>query len=228
MLMKTILIADDEKSIREIIKTYLENSGYTVKSFENGDALLEYFQSHGGDLAILDIMMPGSDGYEICRKLRRDSDLPIIFVSAKDEEFDRILGLELGSDDYLSKPFSPRELVVRVKNLFRRIDQSSQSKPQALTLLNTIIYPEQRKVLSGDSEISFTKKEFDLFLYMCSHKNRAFSRNQLIEEVWGFEYIGETRIIDDVIKRIRKKLTASLSTVVITTVWGYGYKIEGE
>jgi len=226
--MKKLLIADDEKSIRDIMKKYLENENYEVHPFENGDALLDYFKRYSADMIILDIMMPGTSGYDICREIRNMDDIPIIFVSAKDDELDKILGLELGSDDYLSKPFSPRELVARVKSIFRRIDKIQQiSNHTHSTVLKDIsIYPEERKITSKDIELSFTKKEYDLFFFLTDNRNKVFSREQLLNQIWGFEYIGESRIIDDVVKRIRKKLSSVDSTVEITTVWGFGYKIE--
>ncbi len=226
--MKKLLVADDEKSIRDIMKKYLENENYEVHPFENGDELLDYFKRYSADMIILDIMMPGTSGYDICREIRKTDDIPIIFVSAKDDELDKILGLELGSDDYLSKPFSPRELVARVKSIFRRIDRIQQlSNHNHLTILKDIsIYPEERKITSKDIELSFTKKEYDLFFFLAENKNKVFSREQLLNQIWGFEYIGESRIIDDVVKRIRKKLSNVDSMVKITTVWGFGYKIE--
>lgn len=227
-MTKTILIADDEQNIREIIHQYLTSAGYQVYTFRGGEELYTHFMKQGGDMIILDIMMPGRDGYEICREIRKTSEVPIIFVSARDEELDRILGLELGSDDYLSKPFSPRELVVRVKNIFRRMDKSTPSKELILSVSDLTINPKQRSIIKGSNEIPMTRKEFDLLYHLSSHPGQAFSRDLLIEEVWGFEYIGESRIIDDVIKRVRKKLKAAESTLCITTLWGFGYKIEGE
>lgn len=226
MMNKTILIADDEKSIRDIIKKYLENEGYTAISFDTGEKLLDYYLSNGGDMIILDIMMPGRNGYEICRELRKTSDIPIIIVSAKDEELDLILGLELGSDDYLAKPFSPRELVARVKSLFRRIDKTSKVSDDSIHFQDLTIYFKQRNIIKDNQEILFTKKEYDLLYFLIKNKNNVFNREQLIENIWGYDFIGETRIIDDVIKRIRKKLKESHSNVEITTVWGYGYKIK--
>ncbi len=227
-MSKTILIADDEQHIREIIHQYLTNAGYQVFTFVSGEELYQHFIKQGGDMIILDIMMPGRDGYEICRAIRKTSEIPIIFVSARDEELDRILGLELGSDDYLSKPFSPRELVVRVKNIFRRMEKSTPSKEIILSISDLTINPNRRSIIRENNEIPMTRKEFDLLYHLSSHTGQAFSRDQLIEEIWGYEYIGESRIIDDVIKRVRKKLKAADSTLEITTLWGFGYKIEGE
>ncbi len=223
---KTILIADDEKSIRDIIKKYLENEGYLAIGFDSGEKLLDYYLSNGGDMIILDIMMPGRNGYEICRELRKSSDIPIIIVSAKDEELDLILGLELGSDDYLAKPFSPRELVARVKSLFRRIDKTIKNNDDSIHFQDLTIYLKQRNILKDNQEILFTKKEYDLLYFLIKNKNNVFNRDQLIENIWGYDFIGETRIIDDVIKRIRKKLKEYHSNVEITTVWGYGYKVK--
>ena len=226
MMKKTILIADDEMSIRDIIKKYLENEGYAAISFDSGEKLLDYYLSNGGDMIILDIMMPGRNGYEICRELRKTSDVPIIIVSAKDEELDLILGLELGSDDYLAKPFSPRELIARVKSLFRRIDKTTKSIDDSIIFQDLTLYFKQRNIEKDHQEILFTKKEYDLLYFLIKNKNNVFNREQLIENIWGYDFIGETRIIDDVIKRIRKKLKECHSNVEITTVWGYGYKVK--
>lgn len=224
--MKHIFVVDDEKSIRDLIKLYLEKENYRVSLFESGRDVLEAFNNQKPDLLVLDIMLPESDGLEVCREIRKTSDVPIVFVSARDEEFDRILGLELGGDDYLSKPFSPRELMVRIKNIFKRLEKNIHSKEVFISLKDITIYFERRCALKLGVEIKFTTKEYELFEFLIRNKGIPFNRDQLVEKIWGYDYIGESRIIDDLVKRIRKKLEIVESELEIITVWGYGYKID--
>lgn len=235
MSNELIYVADDEERIRDLICSYLENEGYRVKSFSDGTSILEAFKLEPADMLILDIMMPGLNGYSVCREIRKTTEVPVIMVSAKDDEIDRILGLELGSDDYVSKPFSPRELVIRVKNILKRTAPAEAIKaltnsqvPSPTTTLkcrDIELIPEERRVLSVDKNIDLTTKEFDLLQFLISNKNHAFTREQLIERIWGYDYVGETRTIDDLVKRIRKKLLEADSKMEIGTVWGFGYKV---
>lgn len=226
---KRIYVVDDELNIRELVKTYLQKEGYEVMDFADGESAYECFLKIPADMLIIDIMMPGMDGYTLCRQIRKNSDVPIIIVSAKDEEIDRILGLELGSDDYISKPFSPRELVVRVRNIFRRIKDEpavNQKSVQKIIRCKDIeIFPDERRILMDQTEIEFTSKEYDFILYLTQNMNKVFTREQLITNIWGYEYIGDIRAIDDLVKRVRKKLSQAESELNIVTVWGYGYKI---
>ncbi|MCT4663195.1 MAG: response regulator transcription factor [Tissierellales bacterium] len=225
--MKHIYIVDDEKNIRDLINMYLNKEGFETSVFEDGTEVLEHFDEDQPDLVVLDIMMPGIDGLDLCKKIRSQSDVPIIFVSAKDEEIDRILGLELGADDYLVKPFSPRELVVRIKNIFKRIDKESSSESDLIEIKDIKIHRTRRTVLTETGEeIKYTNKEYDLFEYLAINKNIPCTREKLIEEIWGYNYIGDTRMIDDLIKRIRKKLKDANSKLSISTVWGYGYRMD--
>lgn len=225
MSIKKIYIADDEENIRNLIKAYLIKEGYKVKSYNTGDKLLQAFNADGPDMVILDIMMPGSDGYEICREIRKKSRIPIIFISAKDEEIDRILGLELGSDDYISKPFSPREMVVRVKNIFKRIDEKEEER-QIIICRDLIINVNERSIKINGEELDISNKEYELLYLLCLNKNQAFSREQIIEKIWGYDYVGDARPVDDLIKRLRKKLKREKGNFEIKTIWGYGYKVE--
>lgn len=227
MSNKLIYVADDEERIRDLISSYLENSGFKVKSFTDGSSVLTAFNLQAPDMLILDIMMPGLDGYSVCREIRKTSQVPVIMVSAKDEEIDRILGLELGSDDYISKPFSPRELVARVKNIFKRTNPLEYlvATPYPPQCKDIELIPDERRALCCGKELDLTSKEFDLLLFLITNKNHAFTREQLIEKIWGYDYMGETRTIDDLVKRIRKKLSEANSEIKISTVWGYGYKI---
>lgn len=227
--MKHIFVIDDDANIRQLILRYLEKEGYRVTAFENADSVLEAFNTMQPDALVLDIMMPGTmDGLDLCKKIRMVSHVPIIFVSAKDEAVDRIIGLELGADDYLSKPFSPRELLVRLKIIFRRIE------PIVMNEVETSIYQikdmkiddSKRVCTVNDEEMTLTNNEYMLLAYLVKNKNISFTRENLIQNIWGYDYVGESRMIDDLVKRLRKKLKAMNAKVEITTVWGYGYRID--
>lgn len=224
--MKHIFVVDDELNIRELIKKYLEKEGYRVSVFADGSRLAADVDQYNPDLLVLDIMLPGEDGLSLCREVRKKHELPIIFVSAKDEEFDRVLGLELGGDDYLTKPFSPRELVARVKNIFKRLDRSGESPTREMKIKDLVIFPEQRYVARADKEIRLTVKEYELLEFLCRNRRISFTREQLIEKIWGYDYTGEARIVDDLVKRLRKKIAEGGSVLEITTVWGYGYRVD--
>jgi DNA-binding response OmpR family regulator len=223
--MAEIWVVEDEKNIRELIRRYLEKEGFTVRLFNSSEAIETALVNHIPDMFILDIMLPGDDGLTLCRKIRESHNTPIIFVSARGEEFDRVLGLELGADDYLAKPFSPRELVLRVKTIFRRL-QSSEDIDKGLNLKNVTISPEQRKVSIDGEEVFFTEKEYELFSLLASHPGRPFSRQHLLEKVWGFDYEGEDRAVDNTVKRIRKKIRDKEALPELSTVWGFGYKLD--
>jgi len=230
MKIPLIYIVDDELNIRELIKAYLEKENYNVKVFENPITLLEKFKQVPSDIIILDIMMPEMDGYTLCKEIRKISNVPLIIVSARNEELDRILGLELGGDDYIAKPFSPRELVIRVKNLLKRVHnfESDENKNHILSCNDIKIFIKGKKVMKDDLPITLTKKEYDTLEYLVKNKNVVLSRDQLINAIWGYDYIGDTRPVDDIVKRLRKKLKNVSSTLSITTSWGYGYKISEE
>lgn len=205
--MKHIFVIDDDANIRQLILRYLEKEGYRVTAFENADSVLEAFNTMQPDALVLDIMMPGTmDGLDLCKKIRMVSHVPIIFVSAKDEAVDRIIGLELGADDYLSKPFSPRELLVRLKIIFRRIE------PMVMNEVETSIYQikdmkiddSKRVCTVNDEEMTLTNNEYMLLAYLVKNKNISFTRENLIQNIWGYDYVGESRMIDDLVKRLRK------------------------
>lgn len=227
---KLIFVIDDEKNIREIIRSYLEKESFSVMEFDAAEPALEAFSRYKPDMLIVDIMMPGMSGFELCNEIRKIDNTPIIIVSARDEELDRILGIEMGADHYMMKPFSPRELVARVKAVFRRIDGMNEEKAVAEpTCRDLKIYPTQRRVVKvegeTETELSFTAMEYDFLFYMITNKNRVFTRNQLLTSIWDYQYIGDTRAVDDLVKRIRKKLDAADTAFQIDTVWGYGYKV---
>ncbi|MDO4924962.1 MAG: response regulator transcription factor [Turicibacter sp.] len=227
--MKHIFVIDDDANIRQLILRYLEKEGYKVTAFENADSVLDAFNAMQPDALVLDIMMPGSmDGLDLCKKIRAVSQVPIIFVSAKDEAVDRIIGLELGADDYLSKPFSPRELLVRLKIIFRRIEpvMVTEQETSVYQIKDLKIDDSKRVCTVNDTEVPLTNNEYMLLSYLVKNKNISFTRENLIQNIWGYDYVGESRMIDDLVKRLRKKLKSADAKVEITTVWGYGYRID--
>lgn len=220
-----IYLVEDDANIRDIVKAYLVKEGYQVTMLENAEDAWHLAENGQPDMWILDIMLPGMDGYELCRKIRQVSEVPIIIISAKDEEVDKILGLELGSDDYLTKPFSPRELVARVKRLFKRAEAQPvlQTNTSAIIKLGELeIDKDARLVHWQQQEIDVTSKEFAMLEIFAQQPNRAFSREELLTLVWGDDYFGSDRAVDDLVKRLRKKL----ESLPIETVWGYGYRLE--
>ena len=227
--MKHVFVIDDDANIRQLILRYLEKEGYKVTAFKNAEHVFEAFNMLQPDALVLDIMMPGTmDGLDLCKKIRTVSQVPIIFVSAKDEAVDRIIGLELGADDYLSKPLSPRELLVRLKIIFRRIEPVMVSDHETTTYqIKDLKIDDSKRVCSvKDKELSLTNKEYMLLAYLVKNKNISFTRENLIQNIWGYDYVGESRMIDDLVKRLRKKLKSFDAQVEITTVWGYGYRID--
>lgn len=225
---RLIYIADDEINICNIIRSFLIKEGFEVETFHDGSALLKAFNSRKADLLILDIMMPKLDGFKLCAAIRETSSVPIIIVSAKDTEADKIKGLTLGSDDYLTKPFSPMELVARVKCIFRRIeyDQTKNIPQQIIDIDNLHINPFTKLATCSGNNIGLTIMEFTLLYYLATHLNRAVSRSELLDKVWGFEHEVQTRATDDMIKRIRRKLLEAGSTIKIETIWGFGFSIK--
>jgi two-component system OmpR family response regulator len=222
---KKIYVADDEKNIRELIKSFLEREGCEVTAFADGLSLMKAFDHAPADMLILDVMMPGVDGYTLCSAVRSTSNVPIMIVSAKDGETDRIAGLMLGSDDYMVKPFSPVELVLRVKALFRRIEQDGSKRADTLEYGDIMLNPEGKKAECRGESLALTVMEMEFLSYMIRNSARAVSRDELLNRVWGFESEADTRATDDMVKRVRKKLAAASSNVSIETVWGYGFKL---
>ncbi|GGC97150.1 DNA-binding response regulator [Thalassobacillus devorans] len=225
-MKQTIGIVEDDPNIRDIVKAYLEKEGYHVAEMESAEAAWELFQQAPPDLWVLDIMLPGMDGYEFCKQVRKDSQVPIIIISAKDEEVDRILGLELGGDDYLTKPFSPRELVARVKRQLTRWEamntNTATAANETLEVGELSLYMAERRAVWGGAEVEVTAKEFDMLKLLAQHPNRAFSREELLVQIWGEDYFGSDRAVDDLVKRLRKKL----ADFPLETVWGYGYRLR--
>ena len=225
---KLIYIADDEIKIQQLIKLFLEKEGYIVESFSEGEALLKAFEEKEADMLLLDIMMPGLDGLTLITEIREHSNVPIIIISAKDGEADKIAGLMLGSDDYMTKPFSPVELVLRVKSIFKRMEFQKTSKTTnvEMKILDVTIHGERREATSNGRDLKLTPLEFSLLLYLAKNRSRGVSREELLNKVWGFDTEVDTRATDDMIKRIRKKLIAAGSALRIETLWGYGFKLS--
>ncbi len=223
-----VLIVDDEENIREVLKLYLTKEGYQVETAVDGEEALAKIRDVNPQLIVLDLMLPKKDGWEVCREVRKESSIPIIMLTAKGEEMDRVLGLELGADDYLSKPFSPRELVARIRAVLRRTGSAANSTaevPEILTFPGLMINYTSHKVLVNSREVEFTRKEFELLWFLARNEKRLFTREQLLENVWGYEYAGDTRTLNTHIQRIREKLGEPCSRYIIT-VWGIGYKFE--
>lgn len=227
---KLIYIADDEINICNIIKSFLVKDGFDVEIFNNGRSILEAFNKKQADMLILDIMMPEIDGYGLCSLIRLNSCVPIIIVSAKDTESDKIAGLKLGGDDYLTKPFSPLELIARINSIFRRMefDKAPINNNQIITISDVLINFDTKQVDVNGKSLNFTVMELSLLHYLIKNKNRAISRSELLNEVWEFENKVETRATDDMIKRIRKKLSDVGSNLKIDTIWGFGFTIKDE
>ena len=220
------MVVDDDKHIAELISLYLMKEGYDTKEVYDGKDALDVFSSYNPNIIILDIMLPGLDGYRVCSEIRKTSSVPVIMLTAKGETFDKVLGLELGADDYMVKPFDSNELVARVKAVLRRYEpKKNESSEGELRFDNLVINSLNYTVKFNGKEVDFPPKEFELLYFLASHKNQVFTREQLLDKIWGYEYIGDTRTVDVHIKRIREKIGGSKEWEV-KTVWGVGYKFE--
>ncbi|MBN1317997.1 MAG: response regulator transcription factor [Anaerolineales bacterium] len=222
MAQETILVVDDEANIVELARLYLEKEGFQVEVARDGIQALEKTAHCPPALMVLDLMLPGLDGWEVCRKIRAKSDLPIIMLTARDDDVDKIVGLEIGADDYLTKPFNPRELVARVKAILRRTSRDHRTD-SPIHLSNLSIDPAARQVWVDNNPIRLRAKEFDLLITLVEHKNIVLSRDQLLQLVWGFDFAGQTRTVDMHIANLRTKLAGC--SVSVETVWGIGYKL---
>ncbi|MEK7216340.1 MAG: response regulator transcription factor [Chloroflexota bacterium] len=223
-----VLVIDDEDIVREVVTRYLETEGYEVFGASDGAEGLRLANSWSPDLIVLDLMLPVMDGLAVCRAVRANSRVPIIMLSARGEEMDRVLGLELGADDYVVKPFSPRELVARVRAMFRRIGESPGSAHGgALRFPGLVIHPGSRGVEAGDHRVELTAKEFDLLLHLASSAGQVFTREQLMDQVWDYQYAGDASTVTVHIRRLREKVEVDPAHPrFIKTVWGVGYKFE--
>lgn len=228
MSSQKILICDDQMIIHETLGVYLENEGYSFFSAMDGEQALEKAASLKPDLIVLDIMMPKKNGIDVCREIRQNSRVPIIMLTAKGEEIDRILGLELGADDYIVKPFSAREVVARIKAVLRRLTMASEEPQKVLRFDSLEININNYDVRVNGQRIPFTPKEVEIFQLLASHPGRVYEREQILSQVWGYDYFGDTRAVDTQIKRIRAKLPEEGVPWSIKTVYGIGYKFETE
>ncbi|WDV44930.1 response regulator transcription factor [Clostridiaceae bacterium M8S5] len=225
-MQEKIYIADDERNIRDPMAAFLRSSGFVVVEFETGDALLKHFLLEPADLVILDIMMPGTDGLALCTKIREKSNVPIIIVSARDSEVDRITGITLGSDDYLTKPFSPVELVARVRAIFRRINFTKKSNEIIeLSYGNLKLNINSRNTWCDNKALDLTPTEFVLTKYLLENKEIALSRKELLQNVWNYDFDVDTRSTDYAVKRLRKKFEIAGVNLIIESVWGFGFKL---
>ena len=224
--MAKILIVDDDRNINELIRLYFNKEGFQTTSAYNGKEALEKFNSENPSLVILDIMMPEIDGWQVCREIRRTSNVPIIMLTAKGETFDKVLGLELGADDYMVKPFDTKELVARVKAVLRRFESKDEDKREEISYTNITVNLTNYELKLNDNIMEIPPKELELLFFLASNPNRVFTREQLLEEVWGFDYFGDSRTVDVHIKRLREKLEGVEGNWQLKTVWGVGYKFE--
>lgn len=226
MAANRVLVVDDDTNIVELIRLYLEKENFEVVTAYNGQSALDAFKAQAPSLVILDLMMPVMDGWQVCREIRRISNIPIIMLTAKGETFDKVLGLELGADDYMVKPFDTKELVARVKAVLRRFEAKDIQTNKELVYPNLTINLTNYELKLAGNTTEIPPKELELLYFLASNPNRVFTREQLLEEVWGFDYFGDSRTVDVHIKRLREKLEGVEGTWQLKTVWGVGYKFE--
>lgn len=226
MTKTKILLVDDDPNIRQLVRLYLEKEGFDVTEAARGDEAIKAFKASPPNLMLLDLMLPGMDGWQVCREVRKVSNIPIIMLTAKDETFDKVLGLELGADDYVVKPFDTKELVARIKAVIRRY-QTGDMPEKELVFPGLTINISQYTVTCLGREIEMPPKEIELLYYLASHPGMVYTREQLLESVWGYDFFGDSRTVDVHVKRLREKLTDGASMGwSIKTVWGVGYKFE--
>lgn len=226
--MTTLLVVDDEESIRQPVSAYLEAEGYTVHTAADGQEALRLFQRHKPQFVILDVMLPGMDGFEVLKHIRRESDTYVLMLTAKSEEADRVVGLTMGADDYVTKPFSPRELVARVKAILRR-ERSVSAEASSLNFAHVRIDSQRHEVWRDEQEIDLTALEFELLKTLATYPGMVLSRAQLLEKVWGYDFYGDERVVDVHIGRIRQKLEVDpANPQYLQTVRGVGYKFEDD
>ena len=227
MASEKVMVVDDDKNICELLRLYLEKEGYSVILCNDGQEAVVKFNALNPDFVLLDIMLPSLDGWQVCREIRKKSNIPIIMLTAKGETFDKVLGLELGADDYVGKPFDTKEVEARIKAVLRRISQTSQAEEIKEVSYDKLTVNMTRYELKVDGRVIDTPpKELELLFHLASNPNRVYTRDQLLDEVWGFEYYGDSRTIDVHVKRLREKLEGVSEQWALKTVWGVGYKFE--
>ena len=228
MANEKILIVDDDINICELLRLYLEKEGFVTKIAHDGVSAIDMFKSEEPDIMLLDIMLPNLDGWQVCREIRKFSDKPIIMLTAKGETFDKVLGLELGADDYVTKPFDTKEIVARIKAVLRRSNssQSTAEKAKEVNFDKLSINLDNYEMKVNGVQIDTPPKELELIFFLASNPNRVFSRDQLLDEVWGFDYYNDSRTVDVHVKRLREKIEGVSDKWELKTVWGVGYKFE--
>lgn len=217
---------DDDRNINELLRLYLEKEGYSVASTYDGVDAIKKFEDHKPDLVLLDIMLPGMDGWQVCREIRKKSEKPVIMITAKGETFDKVLGLELGADDYIVKPFDAKEVVARIKAVLRRYSGAENDTVKEVRYDNLVVNLTNYELRVAGQLVDAPPKELELLYHLASNPNRVYTRDQLLDEVWGFEYYGDSRTVDVHIKRLREKLEGKSDQWSLKTVWGVGYKFE--
>ncbi len=222
-MSKKILVVEDDKNIRELLRLYLEREEFTVIEADNGGAGFASFKKENPDMVLLDVMMPVMDGWQVCREIRKESRVPIIMLTAKGETFDRVSGLEMGADDYIVKPLEMQEVLARIKAVFRRLSPDESGK---LSFDNLIIDKQAYELIISGKRVDAPPKEIELLYFLAQSPNRVFTRAQLLDDVWGFDYFGDTRTVDVHVKRLREKLEGASEKWELKTVWGVGYKFE--
>jgi len=229
MEMQHILIADDNRDITDILSTYSRMEGFEPVVAGDGEEAIKLFNQFEPDVVLLDVMMPKEDGYEVCRQIRSKSNVPVILITARGEDFDKIMGLDIGADDYIVKPFSPREVMARVRAVMRRISKGTKDSPSenVLSVENLDINLAEYTLHIGGSKIALTKKEIETMWTLATNPNKVFTRDNLLDSLWGFDYFGDSRTVDSHIKRLRSKLDIiNHPSWTIRTIWGVGYKFE--
>ncbi|MCI8386693.1 MAG: response regulator transcription factor [Acutalibacter sp.] len=228
MASNKILIVDDDTNICELLRLYIEKEGFTAELAQDGENALKKFESFAPDLVLLDIMLPGLDGWQVCREIRKKSACPIIMLTAKGEVFDKVLGLELGADDYVVKPFETKEVVARINAVLRRSGRAKADDSKEVSYDNLVINLTNYELKVKGVQVDTPPKEMELIYHLASNPNRVFTRDQLLDEVWGFDYYGDSRTVDVHIKRLREKLEGVSDKWTLKTVWGVGYKFEAK
>jgi len=224
--MTSVLVVDDDPTVREVVVSYLRADGYVVKEAADGEAALSMIRHERPDLVVLDVMLPGVDGLEVCRQIRTSTDLPVILLTALGSVQDRVAGLELGADDYLTKPFSPRELVLRAASVLRRVRESNSTDPTTVTDGDLVVDGASRKVRRGGNAVLLTVREFDLLLFLVTNPGRVFTRDELLERVWGWSF-GDQSTVTVHVRRLREKVEPDPAAPIrLVTVWGVGYRWE--
>lgn len=227
--MPTILIADDNQQITSILEEYAKKEGYTPEVALDGHEAMDLFERLHPDIVLLDVMMPKMDGFEVCREIRKTSNVPVIMITARGEDFEKIMGLDIGADDYIVKPFSPGEVMARVRAILRRMVRTDEQKQQIYFFDNLSINMDDYIVTINNKNVSLTKKEIELLWILSTNNNKVFSRDNLLDSLWGYDYYGDNRTVDTHIKRLRAKLDEFVhDNWEIKTIWGVGYKFEGK